>query len=302
MKKLFAVILIAASLCLTLSGCGNSSAGTGGTVNISFSDAVSIDRITELNGKKVSIIGYMATLSPISGKYMYLMNMPYQSCPFCVPNTTQLSNTMAVYAPSGKTFTFTDQAVRITGRMELGDYTDEYGYVYNYRIVDAVSETVDLSTVSEEYSLWQAIAADGVVAEINDMFNYLHFICCWPTYGVSYTDDDGQEVSYNLYPGDVDEYLKDSGPNGYAKYYADSYFPSLTKRIQAIDGEKLSDLVAIVNDAKAVELSAREALLRQAYKYDAEQDVYKLNDQDGLYSRWQDVYVRFSEWLAKWQL
>ena len=302
MKKLLTFVLLAAVCCAYLSGCAGSDASTGGAFNISFPDAVSIETIRSLSGKTVSIIGYMATLSPISGKYMYLMNMPYQSCPFCVPNTTQLSNTMAVYAPNGKTFTFTDQAVRITGRMELGDYTDEYGYVYGYRIVDATAEEVDLSTVSEDYGLWQSIAADGVVAEINDMFNYLHFICCWPTYSASYLDDDGQTVTFNLYPGDTEQLLADSGPNGYANYYADSYFPGLVKRVKAIDAEKLDDLVSIVNDAKAVELSAREALVKEAYTYDSVNDVYALNDQDGLYNSWLDVYTRFGEWLAKWQL
>ena len=33
--------------------------------------------------------------------FMFLMNLPYQSCPFCVPNTSQLSNTMEVYPKKG---------------------------------------------------------------------------------------------------------------------------------------------------------------------------------------------------------
>ena len=53
---------------------------------------------------------------------------------------------------------------------ELGLETDmdEYGYVYNYRIVDASYETVDLATVSENYALWQTIASDGIVREQTD--------------------------------------------------------------------------------------------------------------------------------------
>jgi hypothetical protein len=101
---------------------------------LSFSQAQSIEELQKLNGKEVMIIGYMSTLSPISGEFMYLMNLPYQSCPFCIPNSTQLANTMAVYAKSSKGFEFTDRAIEVTGILEFGDFTDEFGYIYNYRI------------------------------------------------------------------------------------------------------------------------------------------------------------------------
>ena len=97
----------------------------GGVVKLSFSEANSIDDMKKLDGKTVSIIGYMSTLSPVNGEFMYLMNMPYQSCPFCIPNTTQLSNTLAVYAKNGKSFEFTDLLIRVEGVLEFGDYTDE---------------------------------------------------------------------------------------------------------------------------------------------------------------------------------
>ena len=149
MKRMIAWMLaLALALCLT--GCGSKKESSNTPTALRFSDAVSFERIQELDGQQVSIIGYMATMSPISGKYMYLMNMPYQSCPFCLPNTSQLSNTMAVYAPEGKNFEYTDQALRITGTMVVEDMVDEFGYAYNYRIADAAYEVVDLSTISVE--------------------------------------------------------------------------------------------------------------------------------------------------------
>ncbi len=302
MKKTVSLLLIAALACLVLAGCGNSAASAGDPTSLSFSDATSIDAITALNGKPVTIVGYMATLSPISGKYMYLMNMPYQSCPFCVPNTAQLANTMAVYAPEGKTFQFTDQAVRITGRMETGDFTDEFGYTYNYRIADAACEEVDLATVSENYKLWQAIASDGIVAEVNSMFDYLHFVCCWPVYVGSYVDEDGNEGSFNMYPGDVTNLLEDDGMNGYAEKAAEDYFPGLVSRAKAISETELGDLIEIIDDAKAVETYARGELDAENYTYDEANDQFSLVNQDDLYNRWLDVYTRFSEWLAKWEL
>ena len=299
MKRIAALLLALAFACAGLAGCGS---GGGNAARLSFKDATSIDAIRALDGKQVSIVGYMATLSPVSGKYMYLMNMPYQSCPFCVPNTTQLANTMAVYAPNGRTFTFTDQAVRVTGRMELGDYTDEYGYAYNYRIVDASCEEVDLSAVSQDYALWQAIAADGVVAEINAMFDYLYFICQWTNYTFTMTGEDGSTYQVYMYPGDVEMYLDDDGPYGYADKYAADYFPGLTARLKAISETDLDDLVQIVGDAKDVADYALAELADGHYTYDAGEDRYTLINSDELYSRWQGVYVRFSDWLAKWQL
>ena len=208
MKRMIAWMLaLALALCLT--GCGSKKESASAPTALRFSDAVSFERIQELDGQKVSIIGYMATMSPISGKYMYLMNMPYQSCPFCLPNTSQLSNTMAVYAPEGKTFEYTDQAIRITGTMVVEDMVDEFGYAYNYRIADAAYELVDLSTISEEYALWQAIATDGIVAELSAMFDYLHFLCQWTEYQGSYVDESGASIEFFMYPGDVEQYLAD---------------------------------------------------------------------------------------------
>lgn len=301
MKKWIAFILLIA-LAASLSACSGGNGKSTETTSLSFSDAVSFEKIAKLNGKPVTIIGYMATSSPISGKFMYLMNMPYQSCPFCVPNTTQLSNTMAVYAPEGKKFEYTDQAIRVTGKLIVEDMVDEFGYSYNYRIADASYEVVDLSTISEDYALWQAIATDGIVAELNSMFNYLHFLCQWTEYQGGYTDENGNDVTYNLYPGDVQRYLTDDSGYGYAVEYADSYFPGLISRIRAISPDGLEDLVAIVEAAQAQSVIALDALNNEKYTYDEVADKYILNDSEQLYNQFYEVYYQFSDWLAKWEL
>ena len=159
MKKYLILLLVLARA--LLSGCGSKDAEA---AKLSFAESASIETIQKLNGKTVSLTGYMATLSPLEGDYIYLMNLPFQSCPFCVPNTQQLANTMAVYAAKGTKFDYTDRPVKITGRMDVGQYSDDYGYEYNYRIVDAKYEIVDLSQVSEEYALYQSLAEDGVIA------------------------------------------------------------------------------------------------------------------------------------------
>lgn len=299
MKRMIALML---AVMLVLCGCQKAEKASDAVTEIKFTDAVNFDSIQKLEGQTVSIVGYMATLSPVNGEYMYLMNMPYQSCPFCVPNTSQLSNTMAVYARSGKTFDYTDQAIRVTGTMTVQDYTDDFGYEYNYCITDAVYEVVDLSTVSEEYALWQTIAADGVVADINAMFDYLHFVCQWTEYQSGYTDENGNEVTYRLYPGDAIMILEDDGPYGYADEYSQDYFPGLIQRLRAISTTELEDLVAIVQRAQALEIEAIDDLNQEKYSYDEINDVYVLDRSETLYNRWYEVYAEFSNWLAKWEI
>ena len=300
MKKILAISLAAALL--LLAGCSGAAPGEEGATALKFTDAVSLETLTALDGKTVSIVGYMATLSPLSGKFLYLMNMPYQSCPFCVPNTTQLANTMAVYAPEGQTFGYTDQAIRVTGTLRIEDYTDEYGYVYNYRIADASYEIVDLAALSEDYALWQSIASDGVVAEINSMFDYLHFLCQWTEYQSGYTDDDGSKVVYFLYPGDVEMYLQDTGPYGYAQEAGEDYFPGLIERIRAISANDLEDLVTIVESAQQVAATALSELRAGNYTYDSAADKYALQKNEELYNAWYDIYSQFALWLAKWEI
>ena len=283
----------------TLTGCES---GAQAAEKLSFADSASIETITGLKGKTVTLTGYMATLSPLSGEYIYLMNLPYQSCPFCVPNTQQLANTLAVYAPKGQKFTYTDRPVRITGRMELGDFVDEYGYIYNYRIVDAKYEVVDLSQVSEDYALYQALAEDGVIADVNAMFDYLFFVCQWTEYQGGYVDDSGSKVTFYLYPGDAQEYLSDTSAVGYAAQSAPDYFPGLSQRVQAVGGSKLDELTEIISDAHVLEQYARGELDDGHYAYDEANDKYILDDTDALYNDYSDIYARFSQWLTKYEL
>ncbi len=300
MKKILAFFLLLALPVLSLTACGGGKPAE--AAELKFADSTDFETIKSLDGKAVTITGYMATLSPLSGDYIYLMNLPYQSCPFCVPNSQQLANTMAVYAAKGVKFEFTDRPVKISGTMKVEDYTDEYGYFYNYRVVDARYETVDLSQISEEYALYQALAADGVTAEINEMFNYLMFLCSWTDYTGSYTDENGESIDYYLYPGDAENALLAEAPYGYAAESAEDYFPELIRRVQAVSSSKLENLVSMIEEAQSLADYARNELASGNYSYDAAADKYSLNNAETLYMRFQQVYMRFSEWLASYEL
>ena len=298
-RRISLLILLAAML-LALAGCGSDAASGGEATKLNFSDSAS--SLTALDGKPVTLTGYMATLSPLDGSYIYLMNMPYQSCPFCIPNTTQLANTMAVYAKSGSKFDFTDRPVKIAGTLEIGDYTDAYGYQYGFRIKDATYEVVDLSSVSSDYALYQSLAEDGVIADIYAMFDYLHFVSQWPEYTGSVTLEDGSRITYNLYAGDALQYLEDTGPYGFATQTSEDYFPTLISRVQAISSDGLTALVDVLKAAQEAEQYAREQLDSGNYTYDEESDKFTMIENDQLIQNYQDVYLRFDEWLATYQL
>ena len=300
MKKGWIFIAVLALAVMGLSGCGGGKSAE--AQKLSFAESVSLQAIEALDGKPVTITGYMATLSPLGGDYIYLMNLPYQSCPFCVPNTQQLANTMAVYAAKGTKFEYTDRPVKITGRMELGDFTDEYGYTYNYRIADARYEVVDLSRVSSDYAMYQALAEDGVIADVNGMFDYLLFVCQWTEYQGWYSDKNGGRITYFLYPGDVENALADDSGYGYAVQAGADYFPGLKRRVETVGGDSLSDLTAVIDDAADLERYARGALAEQRYRYDEAADKYTLDDGDELYNRFYEIYGRFSQWLTKYEL
>lgn len=299
MKRIL-IALLCACLAVSLSACGGREAENAAA--LSFRDAVKLENLEKLNGQTVSIVGYMATVSPISGRFMYLMNMPYQSCPFCVPNTTELANTMAVYAPEGKAFDYTDQAVRVTGTLVIRDMTDEFGYIYNYYIADASYTCVDLSDISESHTLWQALASDGIVAELNEMFDYLYFLTAWTEYQGGYIDEAGAEITYFFYPGDVYQYLEDASAYGYKDKYDPDYFPALVRRIRAVSPDGLEELVGIVERAGKHAAAALAELHGGRYTYDEAADKYTLNAFEDLEAGFYEVYYAFSDWLTRWEL
>ena len=315
MKRIISIILISMfSVCL-LASCGVKDAASDNTASdsavdggkaqtlstddkgrykLTFAQSINFATIESLDGKTVVITGYMATLSPISGKYMYLMNLPYQSCPYCVPNTSQLSNTIAVYAPEGKTFEFTDSPIVVTGTVETGEFSDDYGYTYNYRITDATYSVADSSAASEKLTLWQKISDEGLSADVYAMFDYVSFMCNWPTYTAKF---DGVNDVY-LYPADVDYFKK----NQFSTESSDTYFDNLIKRAENIDKEKLSELCVIIDDAEKLTAKAQKQLDDANYSYDSASDRYTLTYAEELSNDVQQLYQRYANWLEMFSL
>ncbi|MBE6786217.1 MAG: hypothetical protein E7538_08320 [Ruminococcaceae bacterium] len=305
MKKLLTVLLSMVLVLGTFTACGNSNGG-GEIVNntLSFSDANSVEEMKKLDGEAVNIIGYMSTLSPITGSFMYLMNLPYQSCPFCVPNTTQLSNTMAVYAKDGDSFEFTDRAIKVVGTLEFGDYTDEYGYEYAYRIKDATYTEVDTSEMGEKLQLWQQLASTDVISDVYNMYEYVNFLCFWPTYTAEF--ESGKDY---LYPTDAIYFVETEGAQ-YNYGYADGYFEDMIATIKEVNATEFGTLIENIKKAQALADKAFAALKNDEYISTAEYSAvfgdgrsqYIMNDNAAYEAEMEAIYTEFAEWLAEWEL
>ena len=306
MKKTISILLLSAlllsAMTLGLSSCG---AGAGGDVfELSFAEANSIEEMQKNDGKKVSVVGYMSVLSPVNGEFMYLMNLPYQSCPFCIPNTTTLSNTLAIYAKDGKSFEFTDMLIRVEGVLEFGDYTDEYGYQYSYRIKDATYTKVDTSELSDQYLLWQQLAQTGVIGDVYSMYDYVNFLCFWPSYTVMF--ETGKDY---LYPNDALALITNEGQQ-FNYGYKDGYFEGMISRIESVDKEAFAGLVSNIRRAQTLAQKALADLQIGNYSLEDEySDIfkdgrkqYKTNNHEEYLDEMNTIFAEFSEWISEWEI
>ena len=310
-KKILCLILATLSLFLIV-GCGDAE----DAIKLSFKSASTYDYLKSIDGRTVTINGYMATSSPVDGSFMFLMNLPYQSCPFCVPNTSQLSNTMEVYPKKGESFPYTTQAIKVTGKLKVAPsenefFTDKYGYEFNFMIVDADYTILKSDEISSDIALWQRVAESDLITDMYAMYDYVNFLCAWNTYYVNnYTDENGVEhKGYYLYPADAINYLtKDGAQWNYG--YKDGYFDGIIAKINSIDESKLNDLVANVEKAKSLSSKALIELNSGNYTYemmyvemfDPTDKVYTLNKGEELNAEMDQIYMEFSSWLAGWEM
>ena len=283
---------------------------------LSFKAASGYDYLKTLDGTLVTISGYMATSSPVDGSFMFLMNLPYQSCPFCVPNTSQLSNTMEIYPKKGESFSYTTQAIQVVGTLEVSEsedkpFTDMYGYEFCCKIVDATYTIMKAEDLSEDMALWQKIANTDVVNDIYKMYDYVNFLCAWNTYYVkSYTNENGETVpGYYLYASDAERFIRNDGAQ-YNYGYKEGYFDSIVDEIEAVDKTAFADLVANVRKAEALANKALYELENKNYTYEykyvekfgKEDWVFTLNNGEELVAEMQKIYMEFSNWLGSWEM
>ena len=315
-RKAYRICALIVLLCMLTGLASCNEKETGDAVKLSFRQAAGYDYLKSIDGKTISINGYMATSSPADGSFIFLMNMPFQSCPFCVPNTSQLANTMEVYPKKGDKFDYTQQAICVTGRLVVAEdtskpFTDQYGYEFVFKIEDASYRILKDTDLSAEMQIWQDLSSSGLINDIYSMYNYVNFLCKWPSYKVnSYTDKNGNKVpGYYLYASDALRFLETDGAQ-FNYGYKEGYFDSLKDRVLKISSTGLGELVENINDAQKLAGDALSELKKGNYTFEKkyveefgqEDYIYALNKGEELASRMDALYSFFAEWLAGWEL
>ena len=315
--KLLSCLLILAVVSTLFIGCNkNEAPSIEDAIKLSFKAASGYDYLKTIDGQTVTISGYMATSSPVDGSFMFLMNLPYQSCPFCVPNTSQLSNTLEIYPMKGESFSYTAQAIQVVGTLMVSEsedkpFTDKYGYKFCCKIVDATYTIISADDLSEDMALWQKIADSNIVNDIYKMYDYVNFLCAWNTYYVnSYTDENGViQPGFYLWASDAENYIyKDGAQYNYG--YKEGYFDSIVAKIEAVNKTAFADLVSNVRKAEELANDALAELENKNYTYEykyvemfgKEDYVFTLNRGEELQRRMSEVYVEFSNWLGSWEM
>ena len=109
-----------------------------GILGMSFTD-----KVKSLEGEVVSMDGFMAPPLKAKGNFFVLTKSPVSLCPFCNSDADWPQDIVVVYLDKSEIFRQHNRTIRVTGKLELGSYTDpETGFVSQMRLVGAEYEDV----------------------------------------------------------------------------------------------------------------------------------------------------------------
>jgi hypothetical protein len=93
------------------------------------------DKLTTLNGTRVTMTGFMAPPLKPALDFFVLTRVPLSLCPFCASDAEWPEDIVFVRMPPGQTLQPTAATVRVTGQLDIGTKTDEAsGFVSLVRI------------------------------------------------------------------------------------------------------------------------------------------------------------------------
>lgn len=96
------------------------------------------DKAKSLEGQPVRMQGFMAPPLKAEAQFFVLTEIPMSLCPFCSSDADWPDNIVVVYLDEKQTFEQANRMIDVTGRLEVGSWTDpETGFVSLLRIVDA---------------------------------------------------------------------------------------------------------------------------------------------------------------------
>jgi hypothetical protein len=248
MRKLLTIIGLTVVIMFMAAGCSKGDPGQVYTMR--FNELVDQDynvskQVQELDGKIVSMTGFMAMQSPLDGSFVYLTNAPMVSCPYCVPGTSTPIYTITAVASVGKPIIFTEQPVTVTGVLEVENKTDQFGYTTPFRIHVESLNVADAKAMPQSLKEYTMIASDGVTADVYLILDQL----------IAYTCYDLTQLDPNMiYSIDIEEV--DRLIAKVKSYGLSSYDPLVTVL------EKAKVLAVEVNNL--IELDEKESLITYA--------------------------------------
>lgn len=264
MKKL---IMLIVSVLILLVGCSKmtlkdfSNESSSDIKRIRFKDTVEIKDLRKLDGKKIKIIGFMANSSPLDKSMIYLMNLPYHNCVYCVPNTNKLINTMAVYPKQGENIEFTEVPIEVVGTLKFENITDETGYSYEYRLVDSEIKPADIKSMDESVKIYTDLVNKGFVTKINKIISEANSI-------IYYDKQWGSLADVEPIP---EEYIKE-----------------VENMFEVVDKAKYQDIISVVEKLKKLVKNINDILKSKEY--------YKMEQ---LENRDYEIFYKVNDWLMK---
>lgn len=236
--KVLSLTVVFIFVIFSLVGCGTSNLEVDdtGATKLSFSYS-SLKDVLTLNNQKVTITGYMSILTPLDGNLCYLVNLPLQNCPFCAQNSNELSTTMAVQFKN-PVDDIIEEPIKVVGTLTTGDFTDDYGYQYSYKIVDATYEIMDENNLPKGYSVYYTLSTN------DDIYNLYAMMNCIDTYAYYEYYDLTSETVMQLPPIDLEKYN----------------YTDMLSRIKSYNNDEYKDFIDMIEECKTLEVEINEKL------------------------------------------
>lgn len=96
------------------------------------------DKVKALDGKTVSMEGFMAPPLKAEADFFVLTEIPMALCPFCSSDADWPDNIVVIYLAGKQTFLPGGTRVAVQGKLEMGSWTDpNTGFLSRLRIRDA---------------------------------------------------------------------------------------------------------------------------------------------------------------------
>lgn len=103
-----------------------------------YEDADFSAQAKAFNGAEISLDGFMAPPLKADAKFFVLGTEPMAICPFCDEAAQWPQNIVLIYPKDSIRLFNYDQAITVTGKLDLGVATDqETGFVSKVRLIDA---------------------------------------------------------------------------------------------------------------------------------------------------------------------